>query len=117
MRGCGPRPVGGKTPSMSIGKLPSRNKGFALYATPEGRRLLRSKRILASVEHELLEYGRIHGFRVERDESRGGYNVTVNLEAQSMRYRRTTFLNEEEFMYLRSNPALSDLLKAGAWRM
>lgn len=102
---------------MSYERLPSRNKGFALYGTPEGRRLLRSKRLLASVEHELLEYGLTHGFRVERDESRGGYNVTVNLEAQATRYRRTTFLNEEEFMYLRSNPALSDLLKSGAWQM
>lgn len=105
------------SPVMSYDDLPSRNKAYALYNTPEGKRLLRSKRLIASVEQELLEYGLTHGFRVERDESRGGYNVTVNLEAQAMRYRRTTFLNEEEFTYLRSNPALSDLLAAGCWRM
>lgn len=102
---------------MSFDRLPSRNKAFALYNTPEGKRLLRSKRLVASVEHDLMEHGRFHGFRVERDEARGGYNVTIKLEARSLRYQRTTFLNEEEFTYLRCNPALSDLLAAGAWRM
>lgn len=96
--------------------LPSRNKAFEFYEGPEGRRLLRSKRLLASVERDLLEFGLEHGFRVEENPERGTFCVTVNLEAKPVRYRRTCYLTGDELRRLKRNPVLRTKIDAGEWR-
>jgi len=98
-------------------RLPSRNRNFFAYETSEGRRLLRSERLLQSIEQDLLAFGLVHGFRLDHERERGRYCITVNLEASPVRYRRRSFLSETELAYLKSNPLLADLLAAGAWRM
>ena len=96
--------------------LPSRNRAFEYYETPEGRRKLRSKRLLASIERDLLEFGLEHGFRVAEDPERGSFCVTVNLEARPVRYRRTCYLTDDELERLKGNPLLRSKIDAGEWR-
>lgn len=96
---------------------PSRNRAFGFYESPLGRRLLRSRRIMRSLERDLVEKGRAFGFRVTENSSRGGFDVTIRLSCEPDTYRRTTFITRAEYEYLLGNPDLEPLLRAGCYLM
>ncbi len=102
---------------MEPGNLPSRNRAWHLYDSPLGRRLLRSRRLVRSLEKDLLDYGRRYGFRVAENPSRSGFDVTIRLTCEPRNYRRTTFITKAEFDYLLGNPEIEPLLRAGCYLM
>ncbi len=97
--------------------LPSRNRAFGFYQSPLGRRLLRSRRLLDSIERDLLEHGTRYGFRVFESELPSGFSITIRLSADPHRYRRVSFLSRGEYEFLCRNPSLEPLLRAGRYLM
>ncbi|MFL5261405.1 MAG: hypothetical protein ACJ79E_05645 [Anaeromyxobacteraceae bacterium] len=73
----------------------SRNRHFAAFSSPEGRRALRIHRHLRSIERELTSGAAV---TVEPDDGR------VRLTFRSRRGLRTAFLTPKELRILCANP-------------
>ena len=103
--------------AIGPGDFPSRNRAWGLYESPLGRRMLRSRRLIRSLERDLLDSGRTFGFRVLENTGRGGFEITIRLSCEPETYRRTTFITRAEYGYLLGNPDLEPLLRAGCYLM
>ncbi len=82
----------------------SRNRHFAAFSSPEGRRALRIHRHLRSIERDLSA-----GSTATLEDGRG----TVQITLRSKRGKRTAFLTPSEFRILLTNPLVRSALGVG----
>ena len=87
----------------------SRNRHYATFSAPEGRRALRIHRQLESLEADLLDDARPRSVSVERCAESGAVRVQIDLP--DVRASRTTWLSREEFDLLLDSPRLGPLLR------
>lgn len=91
----------------------SRNRHFATFDAPEGRRALHIHRQLRSLEDDILSQGDPGRLRVIAPE--GATRVRIEVGLPRTRASRTAFLTREELDLLLESPRVGELVRRAAW--